>query len=139
MDYNKCFNYRDNYLVHFFQIWVDISCCKIVWYVFLRHTKFAGFSTISNAFFLRRGSTWVFQIGFPACKVGLRQVLWVVFCQLFSVSQSFIQLICFFVFFRANLLSAGNFTGLGWLAWLLSGDSKSERSRSYSSPTQARA
>jgi hypothetical protein len=37
-------------------------------------------------------------------------------CQLFLVSQSFIQLICFFIFFLANLLSAIKF--VGWVDWL---------------------
>ncbi len=53
------------------------------------------------------------------------------FCQLFPETQIIFPLICFFVFFHATLLPAINFTGLGWLAWLLSGDSKSERSQCF--------
>ncbi len=73
---------------------------------------------------------WFIKLGFLLTKLACdKPSEWYV-CQLFLVSQSFIQLICFFVFFHANLPSASKLVGWGSWRACCPLDSKSERSQS---------
>ncbi len=98
----------------------------------IRQAKFAAFSVLKTHIFRQTGqfSPTQFLVFLLSKWVCDKSSEWYA-CQLFKVSQNFIQVICFLVFFHANLLSASNFLCLGWLAWLLSGDSKSKRSQNF--------
>jgi len=63
-----------------------------------------------------------------ALKVGLRQEICLVVSQLFSQTQNFSVLVCFFSFFHANLLTAIKLVGwVLWRAWCLSTPNQSGR------------
>ena len=89
------------------------------------------FNKCKRLFFCDEAALWFAKSGFLLANLASDKSSEWYFCQLFSETQIIFPLICFFVFFHATLLPAINFTGLGWLAWLLSGDSKSERSQCF--------
>jgi hypothetical protein len=87
----------------------------------IRQEKFAGISFFQTHISRVTGqfSPTQFLIFLLSKWVGDNFSAWYI-CQIFFDLESFTQLICFFVFFHANLLSASKFTGLGWLVCLLS-------------------
>ena len=91
--------------------------------------KIRCFFKLSNAYFSCDRTVLSYSIfGFSALTVGLRQILCVVVSQLYSNSPIISALICFFRFFRANLLSAIKLVGwVRWRAWCLSTPNQSGR------------
>ncbi len=74
-----------------------------------------GFQFFKRIFSCDRSVLSYSIFGFSALTVGLRQILCVVVSQLYSNSQIISALICFFRFFRANLLSAIKL--VRWVLW----------------------
>ncbi len=95
------------------------------------------FQQLQTPNFLRRSSTLVRQVWFSALKVGQRQVLCVVCLPTVLSFTKFYSTHLLFCIFSCKFTFGKQVGSLGSLAWLLSGDSKSERSQSSVLPTRA--
>ncbi len=71
------------------------------------------FSNFKCLFFCDEAALWLAKLGFLLANLASDKFSEWYFRQLFSETQIISPLICFFVFFHANLLPAINFTGFG--------------------------